>query len=460
MKTKEEYMESLRKLKPKVYVDGRLIESIPDEPSLIPGVNNVGLTYEYAQKPEYKDLFLAKSSITGNEISVFCYLPQNAEDVFQWIKMMRLLGREAGCIMRDAGTDGLKTTFVATYETDKKYGTEYHKRFKEFVKYVEEEDLTVTAVLSDVWGDRSKRPHEQADLDLSLRVVEKRNDGVVVRGMKGPITTSPFSQELLVTPTKALKKEDADWAIAFAAPANAEGIKFLAKPASSSPDSGAPLSSKYAPAECVIVFDDVFVPWERVFMCGETEFAGRLAELFTTFHRLTCGSACKAGMADVMIGAAVCMAEYNGLDALRVGHLKEKLTDLIVIGESMWACGVAGAYQSTILEPGIAYPDPVFANIGKLLCGMHSCDEYRIVLDFAGGLGWGIPQVASLEHPDIKKYVDKYFKGRADLPAQDRIKMLRLVEDLKYLKSRTSLSSKCSWWRLGRGNEDYAVQSL
>lgn len=428
MKTKNEYVESLRRLKPKVYVDGKLIDNVPDEPSLRPGVNSVGATYEYASNPEYKDLFIAKSCITGNEINVFCHIPQNKDDLFQWLKMMRLLGREVGCIVRCVGSDALRTLFVTSYEIDKKYGTEYYKRFKEYLKYMEDEDLTATAVMTDVWGDRSKRPHLQADPDLAVRVVERKSDGIIVRGVKAPITTSPFSHELIVMPTRALGKEDADWAVSFAVPANAEGVKIVTKPTSRPDDPGAPLTSKYAIAENMIIFDDVFVPWDRVFMCGEYEFAGRLVEVFTTYHRFACGTACKPGMADVMVGAAAAMAEYNGLPIS--GHLREKLTDLILVGESIWACGVTAAYQSKTIEPGIAYPDPVFCNIGKLLVGMHTFDEYRIVLDFAGGLGWGIPTVANLKHPDIEKYVDKYFKGRADLPTEDRIKMLRLVEDL------------------------------
>jgi 4-hydroxybutyryl-CoA dehydratase/vinylacetyl-CoA-Delta-isomerase len=427
MKTKEQYIESLRKLKPKVYVDGKLIESVPDELSLKPCVNSVGATYEYAEKPEHRDLFRAKSCVTGNEINVFCHMPQNADDLFQWLKMMRLLGREVGCIVRCVGSDAMRTLFVTTHEIDKKYGTDYHKRFKEYLKYMEGEDLT-TAVMTDVWGDRSKGPHLQADPDLALHVVERESDGVVIRGVKAPITTSPCSHELIVMPTRALSKEDADWAVSFAVPANAQGVRIVTKPTSSPEDSEAPITSRYAVAENMIVFDDVFVPWERVFMCGESEFAGRLVELFTTFHRFACGTACKPGMADVMIGAAANMADYNGVPI--AGHLREKLTDLILAGEIPWACGVTAAYQSTMLEPGIAYPDPSFANMGKLLVGMHTLDEYRILLDFAGGLGWAIPTVANLKHRDIKKYVDKYFKGRADLPTQDRIRMLRLVEDL------------------------------
>ena len=356
-------------------------------------------------------------------------MPQNAGDLVQWLRMMRLLGREVGCIARCVGSDALRTMFVTTYEIDKKYGTEYHKSFKEYLKYVEGEDLTVTAVMTDVWGDRSKGPHLQADPDLALRVVGKKNGGIVIRGVKAPITTSPFSHELLVMPTRALRKEDSDWAVSFAVPANAEGVKIVTKPTSRPDDPGAPLTSKYAMAENMIIFDDVFVPWERVFMCGEFEFAGRLVELFTAYHRFACGTACKPGMCDLMIGVAASMAEYNGLEPIS-GHLREKLTDLIIVGESMWACGITAAHQSKKIEPGIALPDPVFCNIGKLLCGMHTFDEYRIVLDFAGGFGWAIPTVANLEHPDIQKYVGKYFKGKAELPAEDRIKMLRLVEDL------------------------------
>jgi len=430
MKTKEEYVESLRKLKPKVYVDGKLIESVPDEPSLRPGINSVGSTYEYAWSPdpEVKGLFRAKSCITGNEINVFNHMPQNTDDLFQWLKMMRFEGREVGCIVRCVGSDALRTMFVVSYEIDKKYGTDYHKRFKEYLKYMEEEDLAATAVMTDVWGDRSKSPHLQADPDLCLRVVERKSDGIVVRGVKAPITTSPFSHELFVMPTRAMTPEDKDWSVSFAVPADADGVRIVTKPTSRPDDPGAPLTSKYAIAENMIIFDDVFVPWDRVFMCGESEFAGRLIELFTAYHRFACGTACKPGMADVMIGAAACMAEYNGVPIS--GHLREKFTELIIAGETLWACGVTAAQQGKVIEPGICVPDPVFCNIGKLLVGMHTFDEYRIVLDFAGGLGWAIPTVANLKHPDIEKYVDKYFKGRADLPTEDRIKMLRLVEDL------------------------------
>jgi len=432
MKTKEEYIESLRKLKPRVYLYGREVGSVPDEPALRPGVNSVGSTYDYAwsSEPKVKALFRAKSAITGNETNVFNHMPQNKDDLYQWLEMMRFEGREVGCIMRCVGSDLLRTMFVTTYEIDKKYGTEYHKRLRDYLKYIEDEDLTVTAAMTDVWGDRSRQPHQQADPDLCLRVVGNRSDGVVIRGVKAPVTTSPFSHEILVTPTRAMTPEDKDWTVVCGVPANAEGVKIVVKPSSRPDDPDAPITSKYAPAENVIVFDDVFVPWERVFMCGESEFAARVVELFTTFHRFACGTACKPGMADVLIGAALNIAEYSGLDPMRIGHFREKLTNLIMMAEDMWACGITAAHQSTLLEPGVCYPDPVFSNMGKLHCALHTYDEYRITMDFAGGIAWALPDHESLEHPDIKNYVDKYFRGRADVPTENRIKMLRLIYDL------------------------------
>ena len=225
MMTKDQYIESLRKLNLKVYFMGERIENPVDHPMIRPSMNSVAMTYELAEKEEYKDLMTATSNLTGKTINRFCHLHQSADDLVKKVKMQRLMGQKtAACFQRCVGMDAFNAIYSTTFEMDQKLGTEYHKRFTEYMKYVQDNDLTVDGAMTDPKGDRSLSPSQQPDPDLYLHIVEVREDGIVVRGAKAHQTGAVNSHEHLIMPTVAMKEADKDYAVSFAVPSDAEGV--------------------------------------------------------------------------------------------------------------------------------------------------------------------------------------------------------------------------------------------
>ena len=343
--TRAEYIESLRRLNLKVYFMGELIENPVDHPMIRPSMNSVAKTYELAEKPEYQDLMTVYSPLIGKRINRFCHLHQSTEDLVNKVKMQRLMGQKtAACFQRCVGMDAFNAIFSTTYEMDQKLGTEYHKRFTEYMKFVQENDLTVDGAMTDPKGDRSLSPSRQEDPDMYMHVVEVREDGIVVRGAKAHQTGAVNSHEHLIMPTVAMKEEDKDYAISFAVPSDAEGVFMVYGRQScdtrkmeenADMDLG---NAQYGGHEALVVFDNVFVPNERVFMCREYEFAGMMVERFAGYHRQSYGG-CKVGVGDVLIGAAALAADYNGVP--KANHIKDKLIEMMHLNETLYSCGIA-----------------------------------------------------------------------------------------------------------------------
>ena len=312
-----------------------------DNPILRPALNSVRMTYDLAQKPEYQDLMTAVSPYTGERVNRFTHIHQSASDLVKKVKMQRLLGQQtASCFQRCVGMDAMNAVFSTTYEIDQKYGTSYHQSFLTFLKMVESQDLTVDGAMTDPKGDRSKAPHQQEDPDLFLRVVERRPDGIVVRGTKMHQTGILNSHEVIVMPTISMGPEDKDYAVCFAVPMNTKGIYMIVgrqscdtrKLEGSELDMG---NAEFGGVESVTVFDDVFVPNDRIFLNGETEFAGMVVERFAGYHRQSYGG-CKVGVGDVLIGAAALAADYNG--CAKASHIKDKLIEMIHLNETLYCC--------------------------------------------------------------------------------------------------------------------------
>ena len=429
-----EYLQSLRKLKPTLYFMGRRIESVADEPMLRPHVQAAALTYELAHDPRYRELLTATSHLTGERINRFTHIHQGPEDLVRKVEMMRLLGQKTGsCFQRCVGLDALNSLYIVTYEIDQKLGTEYHRRFVEYLKRVQKEDLMCTGSVTDVKGDRSLRPHEQPDPDLYVRVVERREDGIVVRGAKAHQTGASNSHEVVVLPTRAMGPEDRDYAVAFSVPVDAPGlIQVLGRQTNDTRrlegeiDCGNP---KYGivGGETLMIFNDVFVPWERVFMCGEHEFAGRLVEVFATFHRQNYGG-CKVGVADVLIGASALLAEYSGIAGSP--HVEDKLTEMIHLAETCWCCSLACSYRGLRTPSGAYWPDPLLANVVKLNITRLPFEWSRLAQDLAGGLITTAPSERDLRSPEVGRLVEKYLARKEGVPAEHILRLFRLVENL------------------------------
>lgn len=432
--TKEEYIESLRKLKTKVYLFGKLVENPVDHPMIRPSLNSVAMTYELAQKDEYSDVITAVSNLTGKKINRFCHIHQSAEDLINKVKMQRLCGQKtASCFQRCVGMDAFNAVYSSTFEIDEAYGTNYHERFKEYMIYVQENDLVVDGAMTDPKGDRGLSPSKQEDPDLYLRVVERREDGIVVRGAKAHQTGMINSHEILVMPTISMKLEDKDWAVAFSVPVDTEGIFSIYGRQSCDTrkiEEGADIdigNSNFGGHETLTIFDDVFVPNERIFLNGETEFAGMLVERFAGYHRQSYGG-CKVGVGDVLIGAAATAADYNG--ANKASHIKDKLIEMIHLNETLYSCGIACSCEGCKTKSGNYQIDLLLANVCKQNITRFPYEIARLAEDIAGGLMVTMPSEKDLRDPEIGPYVEKYLKGVASVSTEDRMRILRLIENI------------------------------
>jgi 4-hydroxybutyryl-CoA dehydratase/vinylacetyl-CoA-Delta-isomerase len=433
LKTAEDYLASLRKLDLKVYLFGEQIHNFVDHPIIRPSINSVAKSYQLARDERYKDLMTATSSLNGEIINRFTHLHQSTGDLVHKVQMLRLMGQKtAACFQRCVGMDAINALDSVTFEMDQKLGTQYHQRFRRFLKYIQENDLVVDGAMTDPKGDRSLRPSQQADPDMYLRVVRESSDGIVVRGAKVHQTGALNSHEICVMPTIAMTEADKDYAVSFAVPSDTPGIIYIygrqscdtRKLEGSEMDVG---NARYGGQEALVVFEDVFVPWERVFMCREYQFSGDLVERFAGYHRQSYGG-CKVGVGDVLIGAAAQLAEYNG--ASRASHIKDKLIEMIHLNETLYSCGIACSCQGRRTASGTYLIDLLLANVCKLNVTRFPYEIARLAEDIAGGLMVTMPSEKDLRHPEIGPYVKKYMKGVESVPAEHRMRMLRLVENL------------------------------
>ena len=431
IKTFEEYLKSLSKRKPTVYMFGKKIENVVDHPRIRVGINATGATYELTQHEKYKNLMTTVSPLTGEPINRFTLPPQSIEDLVMRVKINRTLGGYVGtCHQRCTGLDCLCTLSIVTYDIDKKYGTQYYNRFNEFLKYMQANDLTANASVTDVKGDRNLGPHEQPDKDMYLRVVDQTKEGIVVRGAKAHQTGSVSCHEVIVLPTRAMGKGDEDYALAFAIPSDTKNLIHVVGRNSMDTreiegvDCGNVRYSKYCPT---LIFDEVLVPWDRVFMFREVEFAGEMVNRFSAFHRQSHGG-CKSGKIDAMTGAALMMIEYNGTS--KVSHHKEKVINMIHMAETLYGCSLAASYEGKKEPSGTYFIDPILANASKIHEGKEMAEATRLMIDIAGGFVADLPSDRDFENPEIGELLKKYLMGATGVPVEKRIKMLRLVEKM------------------------------
>lgn len=434
MKTREEYIESLKKLNLEVYLLGEKVEDPTEHPIIKPSMNSVAMTYELAQQPEYEDLMTVTSSLNGEKINRFTHLHQSTDDLVKKVKMQRLLGQKtASCFQRCVGLDAANAVFSTTYECDEAHGTHYHENFKKYWDRIQREDLVVDGAMTDTKGDRALSPSQQANPDMYLRVVERREDGIVVRGAKAHQTGIINSHEVIVMPTIALRPEDKDYAVAFALPADAKGIFMIYGRQSCDtrklePNADIDVGNKnFGGHEALMIFDDVFVPNELIFMNGETDFAGMLVERFASYHRQSYGG-CKVGVGDVLIGATALAADYNGVP--KASHIKDKIIEMNHLNESLYSCGIACSCEGCATKAGNYYVDTLLANVCKQNVTRMPYEITRLAEDIAGGLMVTMPSQQDFDNEKLKPYIEKYLKGTDDVPTEDRMRILRLIENI------------------------------
>ena len=431
--TPQEYIDSLRKLNTRVYMFGEKIDNWVDHPMIRPSINCVAMTYALAQDPQYADLMTVKSSLTGHTINRFTHLHQSTEDLMNKVKMQRLLGQKtASCFQRCVGMDSFNAVFSTTFEVDEKYGTHYHENFKKFLTYVQDNDLTVDGAMTDPKGDRSKAPHAQDDPDMFLHVVERRPDGVVVCGAKAHQTGIINSHEVIVMPTQSMGPDDKDYAISFAVPLDTKGLFMIIgrqscdtrKLEGSEMDVG---NSEFGGVEALTVFDRVFVPNDRIFLNGEVKFAGMIVERFAGYHRQSYGG-CKVGVGDVLIGATALAGEMAG--SSKASHVKDKLIEMTHLNETLYCCGIACSAEGAPTESGNYMIDLLLANVCKQNVTRFPYEIVRLAEDIAGGLMVTAPGEADFRDEKLGPVIDKYLKGVSTVSTENRLRILRLIENL------------------------------
>jgi 4-hydroxybutyryl-CoA dehydratase/vinylacetyl-CoA-Delta-isomerase len=432
MKTKEQYIDSLKFLKPEVYIFGKRVINFVEHPIIRPSIECVAATYELAEKPEHRDIMTATSHLSGKRVNRFCHIHQSTDDLVRKSKMGRGLGAYTGsCFQRCVGMDALNTLSILTYNIDQRHKTEYYQRFLEYLRYVQDEDLVCCGAMTDAKGDRSLRPADQDDPDQYLRIVKEDKDGIIVRGNKLHQTGAINSHEIICMPTRAMREEDRDYAVSFALPSDTKGIIYIygrqscdmRKMENTEIDTGNIL---YSGQECMVIFDDVFVPWERVFMCREFEFTADYVEKFAAYHRHS--YACKSGIGDVLIGACQLVAEYQGI--ARASHIRDHITEMIQLNETMMCGSLACAHEGHQEPSGTYFVNTLWANVSKLNVTRFPYEIARIAQEIAGGSLVTMPSQKDLENPKIGKYVNKYLKGVAGVKVEDRMRVLRLIENI------------------------------
>lgn len=436
----DDFRESLRRYKPVVYVDGQKIDSVADAPALQPGINAVALTYDFALKPQYAPIMTAVQRSSGKLVNRLLHINTSSGDLLNKLEAVRLVCQETGCAQRYLTHDALNAIQQVSARLDDAHGsTDHMGRFIEYIHRVQDQDLTLGVAMTDAKGDRSLRPHQQANPDTYVHIVERnalRNGqrGIVISGTKAIVTGAPYMHELLVMPCRNMSADDADFAVCCAVSIDAPGLTIIARPAGrpgEKAEHGAALfSRKYGQSTGVCIFDKVFVPMDRVFFAGEWEHSGHLTYSYATHHRHSCIGA-RAGFGDLLIGAGALMCEANGFDPGAETHLREQMVELITITEGFFACGVAASvyakqdpYSKTFM------PDPVFSNIGKLLLATKIYDMHRIAHYVSGGLIVSLPGPDEDHNPHTAAKLSEVLRANPDIPYEQRIETARFIEDL------------------------------
>ena len=433
IKNGAEYIESLRKIHPVIYYKGEKIKDVTRHPATAPHVRAAAMTYALANDREHRELATATSHLTGRTISRFTHVHQNIEDLIKKIKMLRVLGQKTGtCFQRCVGFDGINATYSVAYEIDEKFGTGYLERFRKWLTRIQDENLMVVGAMTDPKGDRSKGPADQPDPDQYVHVVERRDDGVVIRGAKIHMTGGVNSHEILLMPTVAMDERSRDYAVTCAVPVDDPNVTMIfgrqagddRRDKKERIDVGKP-SFGAVGGEAVIVFEDVFVPAERVFMDGETDFTGSLVYRFAAHHRANYG-ACKTGLMDVLTGAVSYLTQIQGTAG--ASHVKDKVTEMIHLCETLYCSSIACSAEGWSTPSGAYMVDTMLANVCKQNVTRFHFEVARLAVDLAGGLLATLPSQYDLESEDVGPLVKKYFSGAEGIPTEHRIKIARLIE--------------------------------
>lgn len=431
----EEYKTRLKNRRINAFAFGEKIQDVLNHELTGPAIDAVALTYDLALAPKHRDQFTLISPITGERINRFTHVYTSADDLIRRYELQRYISRRTGMCVGARCVSGniFSALFSVTHAMDAKLGTNYHGRLLDYIKRVQSEDLSVAGCITDPKGDRGKSPGQQADPDSYLHVVRETEDGIVVRGAKVQISGAIISNELIVIPTTSMGPEEKSYAVSFAVPVDAEGITYLhGAPAPDfrrfngrRKDFGNARYGVYNLSHCF--FEDVFIPWDRVFLYGETEFTHPLvSQVSPTFRCIT--TACKCGHRDLLLGGSALIAEYNGVGS--AGHIVQKMIDMYYESQLSWGCIIGATTLGNRTEAGGFYPNHLLANVAKIHGTQAVWNNARLAVDISGGMIMCLPTEADIENPELGAFIRKYFTAKPDVPAEKRIQLLRLMEYL------------------------------
>jgi 4-hydroxybutyryl-CoA dehydratase/vinylacetyl-CoA-Delta-isomerase len=437
LKTPEEFVESIKQMSPRVFMNGKRVPNVLDNPNTRTVVESNMASYEWALDPATAPIMTAHSPLTNDTVNRYTYVCRSIDDLVKKAEAGCFTAENLGtCIYRCVGLDAFHALATTCWEMDRDLGTSYHGRFLDYLKWVQENDLSVAGALTEPRGDRKKRAIDWPDPYLSLKVVDRRDDGIVVRGAKINISGAFASHELVVLPQSAKTADESDYAVAFAVPADAKGITYICQysPYSAERDQADDIfelgNPRFGQRETsMVVFDDVFVPMDRVFHLGESPYSLKMVTRFAKTHRMTCGGTCKVGFMNQIIGACALIQEYKGLE--KVPHINEQLMEMVVLRETGRACGLASAAKGAEEPEGSGYylPDEVMGNVSKL----NICNAFWRVMALAGDIGGGLvvtmPSLKDLDHPEIGKYVQEFLSFGSDTETRNVMKVTKLLQN-------------------------------
>ncbi len=429
--TKQRYMESIRDLEADVYLLGKRVPDVTRNGFTRLALEGIGSIYDLARDTRYGDLLTRRDG--RGAFSAYCSIHSSREDLISRVKTARFLCQRTGVCTasRCCGWDAMNALWHTTYEVDARTGSDYHRRLQRYIAKVRREDLTVAGALTDPKGVRSLKPKHQPDPDVYLRITEQDKDGIVIRGAKTMIGGAVGSHEVLVQPGTGFSEAEKDHAVAAAVPLNAEGVVQIVdrqmgdeRKLGDGFDKG---NVRFGSSESLIVFDDVFVPKERVFMAGEHEFAADAVSKFVLLHRMTLGG-CLAGCGDVLTGASALLADYNGLTR----PLMDRFVEMTYLSESLYAQALGAAYAGQETPSGAWFPDPLLANVTKLSVTRLPYEIQRLAEDVGGGMVSCMPSERDLRADRIGAFVEKYYRGMRDVTAEKRLRVARLIESMVF----------------------------
>jgi 4-hydroxybutyryl-CoA dehydratase/vinylacetyl-CoA-Delta-isomerase len=428
--TGEQYRESLKELSPEIYVRGKRIDDVATHPLLRQTVNHIASGYDLMLEPEMRDRTVMSSSISGEEIPrLVMHIQQEKEDLVIKAELTREISGQRICT--GCGSNMLSVTWAMIYDIDAAHGTDYLSRYKDFIINLHKTGCPPFAwCMMDPKGDRMLSPSQQSE-PTDLRIVERKPGGIVVSGAKLHTTLGPGAHHVVVVPCKALSEADKDFAVSFALPIDTKGIKMIARPSpgpSRNVSMESPLSSRFLGVEALTIFDNVFVPEENIFMCGEWEQAVNLSLYFASLHRQS-KCACSAGHCDLFVGAAALAADVNGL-GMEVSHIRDKITEMMMNGETGYGCALGAAVNAQQHPSGVWLPDPLIVNSGLNTIRSNVGKHLEHLHDIAGGLITTMPTEEDWNNPELRPYIDQALRGSVKYTTEERLRALNLVQDL------------------------------